>query len=452
MEIKFTERIADAIYGRLEKMRNRPDKLLYDSNVRDALQTLEPAGDTQKRQKEYVIKKLSVCVLVVICGVGFSLVQLIKEETKEGLVDNRIERNEYGNGEKSVSLVAEGESDTYEIDLSLEERVYSDEEIEALFNEFLPLLEKKAMGENESFDKVEYDLSLVSKVSGYPFSVDWSTDGKLVAEDGALINNILAEPEIVTLTAEISYEDFRVQQIFNCMVYSKAIQPTQSELLSEELEKTQSETKKDSYMILPSKLNGEEISWHYKKSYMGLLFLFATPVIAIVIYVGTDRDLRQQVEDRNEQLKADYPEIVSSIALLIGAGMTVPNAWKRVVGDYRAEKKETGAKKYAYEEMLIAVYEMDSGVAQTNAYERFGRRCKLQAYNKLATMLSQNVTKGATDLAALLKEEAEYAFEERKHSARQLGEKAGTKLLMPMMMLLGMVMVVVMVPAFMSYF
>ena len=100
----------------------------------------------------------------------------------------------------------------------------------------------------------------------------------------------------------------------------------------------------------------------------------------------------------------------------------------------------------------MTIYEMESGVTQTKAYERFGRRCRVQSYNRLATMLSQNVRKGATNLAVLLREEAAYAFEERKHTARRLGEKAGTKLLVPMMMLLGMIMVVIMVPAFQGYF
>ena len=42
-------------------------------------------------------------------------------------------------------------------------------------------------------------------------------------------------------------------------------------------------------------------------------------------------------------------------------------------------------------------------------------------------------------------------LEERKHTARKLGEKAGTKMLVPMMMLLGIVMVIITVPALTSY-
>ena len=94
---------------------------------------------------------------------------------------------------------------------------------------------------------------------------------------------------------------------------------------------------------------------------------------------------------------------------------------------------------------------MESGVAQAKAYERFGRRCRIPSYNKLSTMLAQNLRKGTANLPILLKEEAAGAFEERKHTARKLGEKAGTKLLMPMMMFLGITMVIIMVPAFRNY-
>lgn len=65
-------------------------------------------------------------------------------------------------------------------------------------------------------------------------------------------------------------------------------------------------------------------------------------------------------------------------------------------------------------------------------------------------MISQNLRKGSTNLAQLLTEEAKEAFENRKHMARKLGEKAGTKLLLPMMMILGVMMVIIMVPAFRS--
>ena len=50
----------------------------------------------------------------------------------------------------------------------------------------------------------------------------------------------------------------------------------------------------------------------------------------------------------------------------------------------------------------------------------------------------------------MLRLETVQAFEERKARARRLGEEAGTKLLIPMFLMLAVVLVIVIVPAFLS--
>ena len=103
-----------------------------------------------------------------------------------------------------------------------------------------------------------------------------------------------------------------------------------------------------------------------------------------------------------------------------------------------------------YEEMSIALKEMRGGISEGEAYERFGKRCELTNYMKLGALLSQNLRKGSKGLAALLQVEAIQAFENRKSLAKQRGEEAGTKLLMPMMGMLAVVLIMVMVPAFLT--
>ena len=64
--------------------------------------------------------------------------------------------------------------------------------------------------------------------------------------------------------------------------------------------------------------------------------------------------------------------------------------------------------------------------------------------------MSQNLRKGTKGLTELLKLEARQAFEERKAQAKRLGEEAGTKLLLPMFLMLAVVLVIVIVPAFLT--
>lgn len=58
--------------------------------------------------------------------------------------------------------------------------------------------------------------------------------------------------------------------------------------------------------------------------------------------------------------------------------------------------------------------------------------------------------KGAEGMLAILETEAMDSLERRKEHALQLGEKAGTRLLFPMMLMLLIVMGIIMVPAFMT--
>ncbi len=446
------DRFAGWLYTRLEAMRKKTERILYNSAVRENLQTLEPAGDIAKRQKEYVVKKLSVCSLIMVCGVVLAVVLWIKDGMETRIVDNRIGRNAYGDGKKSVSLVADDGEDRIHIPVTLSEKCYAQEELIQMADEAMGRIEELILGANESFDRIAYDMHLVNSVEGYPFTVEWHTDDAYMDYTGKLVRDMLDEPVLMELTAVLSCGSFEMERDLAVRIYSKAVQPGKEERLAREVSESEETSREQQDMTLPSESGSREIHWSYKRSYRGLLFLAATPVLAIVVYYGRDRDLYQQVVDREEQMRVDYPEIVSSLALLLGAGMTVPNAWNKIARDYRRRREEGGGRRYAYEEMLLTIYEMESGVVQARAYERFGRRCRIPSYNKLSTMLSQNIRKGAANLPVLLKEEAADAFEERKHTARKLGEKAGTKLLVPMMMLLGITMVIIMVPAFKTYF
>ncbi|MDE7476565.1 MAG: type II secretion system F family protein [Lachnospiraceae bacterium] len=446
------DKLAKWLYHRMETMQKKPDKILYNNAVREDLQTIEPAGDTPRRQKEYVIKKLSLCSMIVVCGVVMSVILWIKDEMETKIVDNCIDRNEYGGGSKSISLVADDGDEIYQIPITVAEKGYSMEELTQMSGEAEAVLEQNILGENLSFDRIEYDMHLVDTVEGYPFAVEWHTDDVYMDDTGRLVQDTLSAPVFMELTAVLSCDSFEVEYDMVVQIYSKAIQPDKSERLAKQISAMESESREQQTMTLPSEIENKNIHWTYKRNYNGLLFLAATPVLAFFIYYSKDKDLHKQVVDREEQMRMDYPEIVSALALLIGAGMTVPNAWNKIARDYKRRREEGSKKRYAYEEMLITIYEIENGVIQANAYERFGRRCRIPSYNKLSTMLSQNIRKGTANLPLLLKEEASDAFEERKHAARKLGEKAGTKLLVPMMMLLGITMVIIMIPAFKTYF
>ena len=448
---KTEEKLAEKLYKWLEHLPRKPDRILHNHNVREDLMTLEPTADISAKQREFVMNKLSLCCKVLGVGVFLSLIVWIKGMQNTDIVDNRLYRENYDGNSQSFKLTASDGEQSAQLDLKLAQRTLTTQEIEKLYQEFVQELEQQILGKNESLDHVSYDLNLVSSVNGYPFKVEWVIPDEYMDIKGKLLQDTLEEPRVETLTARISYDSFEAKYSIGCCIYDRAQTLDMQEKLTLELLETEEAGRDKEYIVLPKQFHGKELNWSMTKSATGLIYLLLTPIIVVLIYVMKDKDLHKQVEIRAEEMQADYPDIVGKISLLISAGMTVQAAWSRVVWDYRRELEQTGKRRYAYEEMLLTVHEMENGLSARAALEKFGRRCRLAGYTRLSALLAQNLTKGSANLASMLQAEASNAFEERKHAARKLGEKAGTKLLVPMIMLLGIVMVIITVPALLSY-
>lgn len=157
-----------------------------------------------------------------------------------------------------------------------------------------------------------------------------------------------------------------------------------------------------------------------------------------------DRELRRKEADRRKHMMTEYAAIVSKLTLYLGAGMNLRRAFEKAAKD----GKESGNP--VYEEMQLTCGEMADGISEAESYIRFGKRTRLQRYIRLGTLLTQNLKKGNAILLVQLKQEAMLAMEEQRAEIRKTGEEMGTKLLLPMILMMGMTMVLIIVPAFLS--
>lgn len=101
--------------------------------------------------------------------------------------------------------------------------------------------------------------------------------------------------------------------------------------------------------------------------------------------------------------------------------------------------------------MIITNHEILDGESERLAYQKFGERVDLGEYQRLIRILLQNLQTGSRGLCKLLEQESENALEERKALTCKLGEEAGTKMLLPLMMMLGIVIAIIMIPAMLSF-
>ena len=220
--------------------------------------------------------------------------------------------------------------------------------------------------------------------------------------------------------------------------------------IREMVEEYNSQKQDPDYYYLPARWEGETFTWRRPGDPSGALLASMGLFAAFVVLMKKSREAQEREMKSSEQLLMDYPALVMKFALLIQAGMTAGRAFRKIAGDYRRRNPDGG--RSAYDAVAAACYEMDSGVAEQEAYRRFGERCGQMKYKTFSTLLIQNLQKGSRHMADILEQEALDAWDERKRKARVLGEAAATKLLLPMVMMLAVVMAIIMIPAFLSFY
>lgn len=169
-------------------------------------------------------------------------------------------------------------------------------------------------------------------------------------------------------------------------------------------------------------------------------FVFILVLAPVITVYGLNADLDKEIKLRRRQLSIDFCEFVSILVLLVNAGMNVFNAWERVALD----KSRTGL---FYEEMKGTYLEVINGKPEVEAYEDFAQRCRIPEISKFLTILIQNIKKGNDEMTIALRQQVKEGWDLRKNLAKALGEEASTKLLLPMMLMFGGILLIVITPA-----
>ena len=152
-----------------------------------------------------------------------------------------------------------------------------------------------------------------------------------------------------------------------------------------------------------------------------------------------DLSLQDKLTARRQELVLDLPQVLSKLTLLVNSGMVLRDAWKRVsvTGD-----------RALYQEMRNTSMEIENGVMETDAYRNFAERCNVKEIRKFASLIIQNLKKGNEELAYFLKDLSDEMWEVKKNEVKQKGEKANSRLLLPMMLIFIGILIMILVPVF----
>lgn len=437
-------------------------RLLSNAEVNKNIRALYVSERHDTQVRLYWCQKISIILLVIFSFTSLSLLSTLKSSLNEsGSFSGVLTRPEEEEGDATIRLKFRMENETdksdyYEDEIVIENktRIYTDEEWEEVLNKAIPYLEKKMLGKNEDTNNIYTDLNFISEIPGTGIKVRWiPSDYRLISGNGEILNTDKEEKVNTTVTAVLSYKERKVEHTIYLTVCPKIPEGKEAlyKKLNDAIEETDKLTDSSKNWSLPDKLGNYIIKWEIPRSDEGALILMLGLFAAVLIWFFGDKDLQKKVNLRNNQMLIDYPEIINKFNLLINAGMTIKQAWIKISEDYIQKKEQKGGEiRYAYEEMIVTLHELKLGIPESQAYEQFGQRIGLLPYMKFSSLLVQNLKKGNKDMIDLLKREVIEAIHERKETVKRLGEEASTKLLGPMAIMLFIVLLVIMIPAFLS--
>lgn len=449
----ITKKIVNIIVTHKQKKRLPIISLQLERN----LSCLMPGKNRQQLVCEYYNKKVRYLLLIFISICIFIILYIINQRMNPQIIDNYyLLRNDYGNKSRYLDIVADIEKqEKYDFEVEVKERKYSNKEALLKMKEVINKLPELILNDNESLNHVTSSLNLFNSLNSYPFTIKWESNKyNIIQDDGSIGKAVIDEKgEDITLKALISYQDLMQETFINVRVYSPKLTYEEQTVadIKNNIEKLQDTSIQEEYLELPDSINGRDIEWREKDRHILLFLIILSIIVLIATWIGMDNDLVRKYKERSKSLSLEYSEFVSKLQLLIGSGMTIRGAFKKMGEDYKSHKKEGGKTSFVYEELLLCNKRMQDGLSEAESYDYFGRRCSLICYKKLSTLLIQNLRKGTDGLVYALTNETKIAFEERKQQAKRLGEEAQTKLLFPMILMLTVVMIIIMIPAYMSF-
>jgi hypothetical protein len=421
---------------------------------------MEPHIDADKTRQK--IKRLYVCseqearerisifytqiigrILLVFAVTAFLVcITLIMKKMSSGAVV--LKRDGYGGSVRTQTLEADIDGETTEFEVDVLPIEYESEELEEVFEKGFEYIESVYLGENESPDEVTQNLNLVEDIPELGLSVSWSSDDySIISSAGEVKNESEDANGVVILTAEIVYGEesaIREYPVNVCARVQTSVEKAVNSIKTY-IEKLQRQDDKNSEVELPESIEGYLVKKQGEAN-TGVVILFLGTVAALFVYFSSKSNLRKKETDMELELMLEYPELVDKLALYIGSGVTIRGSFTRICDSSQGILKK---------ELTYMLNEIKSGIPESDAYYNMGHRINIPVYIKLMSMLSQNVKKGTKDLLAAMETEEQVALQARKELAKKRGEEAGTKLLFPMIVLMAIVMIIVVMPAILSF-
>lgn len=169
-----------------------------------------------------------------------------------------------------------------------------------------------------------------------------------------------------------------------------------------------------------------------------ILIMFGLGIIlAATVFYYYMQQSSETIKKLSQKYISTFPSVVSTMALLVNAGMVLRDAW-----DIVAFSDDTEMHRH----MQKVTDDRNNGMSEADALSAMARRCATPEISKFVSMVIQGLSKGNSDLAFALKDQSDELWELKQQKLLQEGEKASGKLIIPIMIMFVGILIMIMLP------
>lgn len=387
--------------------------------------------------------------IIAICFIAcvMTISDLIAAKTPVKEIERPVSKDDYL--EEKLTYKADGTKGnvTAEINASAIPSGKEAEYIEAAEDE----IDKSFPGENKDREHITNDLKLESTYADnfvdcyYDFSPDDYID-----LDGTVHFENVKEDTVINVECTLTCGDTSEVYSFPIKLLKPDAENSEGFLYFLTGALNDADKAEGDKYVLPQTIENKKISFYRSFDKRGPILFFIGIMMIPVIIFGEKEKKRKDKKEYQKMLSQNYAIIVEKLALFVNAGIRPKEAFKRILTGRKKLKKKGRMENAGYREIEEMLRSMENGTSEAGAYVELGEKTDNKDYRRLSLLLSENISKGDRFLADELMNEEKEAFLKRKHRALAVGEEASTKMVFPMVLLLISVMIVLIIPAWIS--
>ncbi|MEA4922807.1 MAG: type II secretion system F family protein [Eubacteriaceae bacterium] len=202
-------------------------------------------------------------------------------------------------------------------------------------------------------------------------------------------------------------------------------------------------------VVLPSVLDdGTKLYWKKEDKNNYPMIFIAGILLLYMVYKSRYDNVKKEEKAAGENVIREMPGFINKLVLLLDAGIVFNTAFEKIMADKASSGHDS--ENYFYDQMK----DIYNRSRETNSpvhieMAALAKRSGVREMMRMTGIITDNINKG-TDLSEKLKREGEVLWFARKKQSEEKGRLAETKLTLPLVILLLVLVMITVAPALMD--